>query len=140
MRLAILDDYQRAALGLADWDSLGARVEVQSFHEWIGDEDALVERLSDFEIIVAMRERTRFPRTLLERLPKLKLLVTTGMRNVAIDVKAATELGILVTGTSLLTYPTAELTWVSSSHWREIFLSSIKRCAKAAGRPSWALA
>lgn len=111
MRLAILDDYQRAALGLADWDSLGARVEVQSFHEWIGDEDALVERLSDFEIIVAMRERTRFPRTLLERLPKLKLLVTTGMRNVAIDVKAATELGILVTGTSLLTYPTAELTW-----------------------------
>ena len=111
MRLAILDDYQKAALTLADWDSLGARIAVQSFHDWMGDEDALVERLSDFEIIVAMRERTRFPRTLLERLPKLKLLVTVGMRNVAIDVKAAAELGILVTGTSMLTHPTAELTW-----------------------------
>jgi phosphoglycerate dehydrogenase-like enzyme len=111
MRLAILDDYQKAALTLADWDSLGAMVVVQPFHDWIGDEDALVERLRDFEIIVAMRERTRFPRTLLERLPKLKLLVTVGMRNVAIDVKAATELGILVSGTSMLTHPTAELTW-----------------------------
>jgi len=111
MRLAILDDYQKAALTLADWDSLGPGVSMQPFHDWLGDEDALVERLREFEMIVAMRERTRFPRTLLERLPKLKLLVTTGMRNVAIDVKAAAELGILVTGTSLLTHPTAELTW-----------------------------
>src|SRR5277367_988581 len=111
MRLAILDDYQKLALTLADWDSLGGGVAVQPFHDWLGNENAMVERLREFEFIVAMRERTRFPRTLLERLPKLKLLVTVGRRNVAIDVKAAAELGILVTGTSMLTHPTAELTW-----------------------------
>src|SRR5262249_15845066 len=65
----------------------------------------------DFEVLVAMRERTQFPRSLLERLPRLKLLVTTGMRNVAIDSKAAAELGIVVCGTGMLTPPTAELTW-----------------------------
>lgn len=110
-RIAILDDYQKAALASGDWSSLGKGVSVQPFHDWLGNEDALVERLREFEIVVAMRERTQFSRTLIERLPKLKLLVTTGMRNVAIDMKAAAEKGIVVTGTSLLTYPTAELTW-----------------------------
>ena len=110
-RVAILDDYQSVALSLADWKSLGPEVSVQAFHERISGEDTLAKRLGDFQVIVAMRERTHFPRSLLERLPKLKLLVTTGMRNVAIDVKAAAEQGILVSGTSLLTPPTAELTW-----------------------------
>lgn len=110
-RVAILDDYQCAALGLADWKSLGPEVTVQGFHERLSGEDALAKGLGDFEVIVAMRERTHFPRSLLERLPKLKLLVTTGMRNVAIDAKAAAELGIVVSGTALLTPPTAELTW-----------------------------
>jgi phosphoglycerate dehydrogenase-like enzyme len=110
-RVAILDDYQDVALAVADWRSLGPEVAVQAFHERLSGDDALVKRLADFEVIVAMRERTQLPRSVLERLPKLKLLVTTGMRNVAIDAKAAAELGIVVSGTGLLTPPTAELTW-----------------------------
>ena len=110
-RVAILDDYQNVALAVADWRSLGPEVAVEAFHERLASEDTLVKRLADFEVIVAMRERTQLPRSVLERLPKLKLLVTTGMRNVAIDVKAAAELGIVVSGTGLLTPPTAELTW-----------------------------
>ena len=110
-RVAILDDYQDVALAVADWKSLGPEVTVEAFHERLGDEDGLVKRLADFEVIVAMRERTQCPRSVLERLPKLRLLVTTGMRNVAIDIKAAAELGIVVSGTGLLTPPTAELTW-----------------------------
>src|SRR5438445_4294122 len=110
-RVAILDDYQRVALSLADWKSLGPEVTVQAFHERLSGEDTLAKRLGDFEVIVAMRERTHFPWSLLERLPNLKLLVTTGMRNVAIDSKAAAELGIVVSGTGMLTPPTAELTW-----------------------------
>ncbi|MGA2992410.1 MAG: D-2-hydroxyacid dehydrogenase family protein [Candidatus Korobacteraceae bacterium] len=111
MRLAILDDYQHAALTLADWDSLKPAVTVQAFYDTLTSEDALAERLRDFEIIVAMRERTKFPRTLIERLPKLKLLVTTGWRNVAIDQKATAERGIPVCGTHMLHATTAELTW-----------------------------
>jgi phosphoglycerate dehydrogenase-like enzyme len=110
-RVAILDDYQDVALAVANWRSLGPGVTVEAFHEKLGGEDALVRRLADFEVIVAMRERTQFPRSVLERLPKLKLMVTTGMRNVAIDAKAAADLGIVVSGTGLLTPPTAELTW-----------------------------
>src|SRR5207245_6240489 len=75
------------------------------------DAGAVAARLADFEAVVAMRERTAFPRALLERLPKLKLLVTTGMRNASIDVAAATARGIVVCGTAGLPYPTAELTW-----------------------------
>lgn len=109
--VAILDDYQGVALSLAEWEKLGTNVRVHSFHERLLGEDNLAERLRDFEVIVAMRERTHFPRSLLERLPNLRLLVTTGMRNVAIDSKAAAELGIVVSGTGMLTPPTAELTW-----------------------------
>jgi phosphoglycerate dehydrogenase-like enzyme len=111
MRLAILDDYQNAALAMADWNILLPTVEVQTFHDTLASEDSVAERLRDFEIIVAMRERTPFRQTLLERLPKLKLLVTTGMVNASIDLKAAAERGIVVCGTSVLRHPTAELTW-----------------------------
>jgi phosphoglycerate dehydrogenase-like enzyme len=110
-RVAILDDYQGVALSSADWKSLGPEVTVEAFHESLSGEDFLAERLGDFEVIVAMRERTQLPGSLLGRLPRLKLLVTTGMRNVAIDVRAAATLGIVVCGTDLLTPPTAELTW-----------------------------
>ena len=110
-RVAILDDYQRVALSIADWSILGAGVSVQPFHERIGSEDAVAERLRNFDVIVAMRERTPFPRTLIERLPALKLLVTTGRRNAAIDVHAASARGIVVSGTSTLSAPPVELTW-----------------------------
>jgi phosphoglycerate dehydrogenase-like enzyme len=111
MRVAILDDYQGVALKMADWSVLPADIKIQVFTDHLSDENAVAERLKDFEIIVAMRERTPFPKTLLERLPRLKLLVTTGTRNASIDMEAAAKLGIVVSGTGLLIQPTAELTW-----------------------------
>ncbi|HEY2734597.1 MAG TPA: D-2-hydroxyacid dehydrogenase family protein [Polyangiales bacterium] len=111
LRVAILDDYQDVALSLADWSSLAPSAKVRAFRDHVSDEAALVERLVDFDVIVAMRERTPFPRSLLHRLPKLRLLVTTGMRNAAIDVAAANERGIVVSGTDGLPYPTSEMTW-----------------------------
>ena len=111
MNVAVLDDYQDVARSMADWNSLGDDVRVQIFHDHLSEERALVDRLGGFEAIVAMRERTPFPRSLLEALPHLRLLVTTGMRNASIDLEAATGLGITVCGTQGLGYPTAELTW-----------------------------
>ena len=110
-RLAILDDYQKVALQMADWKSLGPAVTVEVFHDTLTDQDALAERLGGFEIIVAMRERTPFRSALLERLGKLKLLVTTGVRNASIDLKAAAERGIMVCGTEVVSSSTVELTW-----------------------------
>jgi phosphoglycerate dehydrogenase-like enzyme len=82
-RVAILDDYQGVALSSADWKSLGPEVTVQAFHERLSGEGLLAERLADFEAIVVMRERTHLPGSVLQRLPKLRLLVTTGMINAA---------------------------------------------------------
>jgi len=110
-RVAILDDYQGVALSIADWPSLGAGVSVHPFHERLGREDDIAERLRNFDVVVAMRERTPFPGSLIERLPNLKLLVTTGRRNAAIDVSAAMARGIVVCGTSTLSAPPVELTW-----------------------------
>jgi phosphoglycerate dehydrogenase-like enzyme len=111
-RVAILDDYQGVALKMADWSVLPTDYQVQSFNDHLTELDALVQRLRDFEIITCMRERTPFGRDLLQRLPNLRLLVTTGMRNAAIDLKAATDLGILVCGTAGgPDAPPAELTW-----------------------------
>ena len=110
-RVAVLDDYQNVALEMADWSILPANTEVQVFREHLAHPQALVERLQDFDIVVAMRERTPFPRTILERLRHLRLLITTGMRNASIDLQAASDCGILVCGTEGLPYPTAELTW-----------------------------
>lgn len=110
-RVAVLDDYQGCALQMADWNAVSSQAEIQVFRDHLQEEEALIERLRDFDIIVAMRERTPFPRSLLERLPQLRLLVTTGMRNASIDLQAATDCGILVCGTAGLPYPTAELTW-----------------------------
>src|SRR5262249_45562345 len=110
-RVAILDDYQNVARRMADWASLPAGTEVVVFADHLSGTDAVAKRLADFDAVVAMRERTPFPRALLERLPKLRLLVTTGMRNASIDVAAAIECGVTVCGTAGLPYPTAELTW-----------------------------
>ena len=110
-RIAVLDDYQGCALQMADWSQLLSWNQVLVFQDHLSDYESLVERLKDFEIVVAMRERTPFPRTMLERLPRLRLLVTTGMRNASLDMQAATDCGIMVCGTEGLTYPTAELAW-----------------------------
>ena len=109
--MAILDDYQGAAPSAGPWASLGDAVSVTAFDDHVADDDALIERLAPFEIVVAMRERTPFPRARLERLPGLKLLVTTGRANASIDMDAARELGVVVAGTGSLVSPTAELTW-----------------------------
>jgi phosphoglycerate dehydrogenase-like enzyme len=111
VRCAILDDYQGVALRYGDWNAVKAKAEVHVFNEHIEDRDALARAIGDCEIVVAMRERTRFDRELFARLPKLKLLVTTGMVNAAIDLKAAAEHGVTVCGTGGVPYPTAELTW-----------------------------
>jgi phosphoglycerate dehydrogenase-like enzyme len=110
-RIAVLDDYQSAAAGFADWSLVPGPVDVVEFADHLADEDALADRLTPFEVVVAMRERTPFPRTLLERLPHLRLLVTTGRRNASIDVAAAAERGITVCGTGSHAAGPFELTW-----------------------------
>jgi len=111
VRVAILDDYQRVALEMADWSGLPADVKVDSFPDHLADESLLVQRLKDYDVIIGMRERTPMPRSLLEQLPSLKLLITTGMGNASFDMAAATELGITVAGTQGGGAGTAELTW-----------------------------
>lgn len=111
MKLAILDDYQGTAKDLTDWSQLPAGTEVEFFQDHIVDEDKLVERLKDFDIVQGMRERTPFTRSLLSRLPKLRLLITTGRRNASFDMAAASELGITVCGTNGGGEGPTELTW-----------------------------
>lgn len=110
-KLAILDDYQGVALELADWTPLDGDVEITVFREHLGDEDAVAKALADFEIVCIMRERTPFPASLLEKLPKLEHLFTSGIRNRSIDLAAAQARGIAVTGTATAGHPTPELTW-----------------------------
>jgi phosphoglycerate dehydrogenase-like enzyme len=107
MRIALLDDYQRVAMKMADWGMLDA--EVVPFHEHIADPDDLVRTLQPYDVVMLVRERTKFPRAVIERLPNLKLIVTAAMWNVAIDIEAATELGIQVSGTGDWGHATAEL-------------------------------
>jgi phosphoglycerate dehydrogenase-like enzyme len=110
LRCAILDDYQNVALELADWSTLGDRIDVTVFDKPFASGDEAAAALKDFEIVCAMRERTPFPRTLFEALPKLKLLITSGMRNAAIDLAAAKAQGVTVCGTAMVGNPTAGLT------------------------------
>ena len=110
-KLAILDDYQRVALEMADWSGLAGDVDITVFDNNLASLDAVAARLAPFTILAAMRERTPFPRALLEKLPNLKLLVTTGMRNGAIDMRAAAEHGVTVCGTGGQTASTVEMIW-----------------------------
>jgi phosphoglycerate dehydrogenase-like enzyme len=108
-RIAVLDDYQQVALEMADWSRLQAGNEIKVFTTPFADADAAITALADFEVLAIMRERTGFGRAVLERLPKLKLLVTTGHRNAAIDMQAAADRGIVVCGTEAPGHATAEL-------------------------------
>ncbi|WP_236669473.1 D-2-hydroxyacid dehydrogenase family protein, partial [Streptomyces antimycoticus] len=111
LRCAVLDDYQDVALSAADWSGVLDAVEVVPFHEHIAGEEAVAEAIGDCEIVVIMRERTPFPASLFARLPRLKLLVTTGMRNASVDLEAAAHHGVTVCGTGGAPEPTTELTW-----------------------------
>jgi phosphoglycerate dehydrogenase-like enzyme len=124
MRLSILDDYQRVALDMADWGPLRARgVEIVVEHEPFSGEDAAARALAGSEIVAAMRERTPFPKSLVDRLPKLKLLITTGMRNASFDMAALRDRGVVVCGTEGGGLDTAELSW-------GLILGAVRRIAE----------
>lgn len=111
LRCAILDDYQDAALSRGDFGKLADKVAFTVFREHIAETGALLERLAAFDIVIAMRERTRFDAERLAGLPNLKLLITTGMRNASIDLDAAARHGVTVCGTDSFSGSAAELTW-----------------------------
>jgi phosphoglycerate dehydrogenase-like enzyme len=111
MKIAILDDYQNVALEMADWSALSKRAEITVFNDRVSDPSALVERVLPFDVICVMRERTPLPREVLQYLPRLRPIASTGPRNASIDMAAARELGIAVSHTGYSSSPTIELTW-----------------------------
>ncbi|HET7911049.1 MAG TPA: D-2-hydroxyacid dehydrogenase family protein [Pseudolabrys sp.] len=106
VRAAILDDYQNVAMGFADWSPVGKDVEIKVFNKPFGSQDEAIKALQGFAVVVGMRERTPFPRKVIEALPDLKLLITTGARNNSFDIKACAERGITVCGTGGVGSPT----------------------------------
>ena len=111
MKVAILDDYQNVALRLADWSAVRRHAEITVFNDHIADPSGVVERLRPFDAICVMRERTPLTREILQQLPNLKLIASTGPRNASINSQAATDLGIAVTATGYDSTPTIEFTW-----------------------------
>jgi phosphoglycerate dehydrogenase-like enzyme len=111
LRCAVLDDFQTVATEIADWSPVSEDVDVVSFAEHFPDEDSLAKALADFDIVVTLRERVPFPASLLARLPRLKLLIASGMRNSVIDYAAAEAHGVTVCGTASSSTPPVELTW-----------------------------
>ncbi|MYX45666.1 D-2-hydroxyacid dehydrogenase family protein [Streptomyces sp. SID89] len=111
LRCAVLDDFQNAATTFADWSPLSDRVEVVTYDEHFTTEDALAAAIADADIVVTLRERVPFPASLLDRLPRLKLLIASGMRNSVIDYAAARANGVTVCGTESAGTPPVELTW-----------------------------
>jgi phosphoglycerate dehydrogenase-like enzyme len=110
-KIAVLDDYQGVALKLADWSAVTARAEVDVFVDHLSDADAVAARLLPYDIVCVMRERTPLGAALIERLPNLKLIASTGPRNASIDLKAAAARAIAVVHTGYFGSPTVELTW-----------------------------
>jgi phosphoglycerate dehydrogenase-like enzyme len=110
-RIAVLDDYQDVALSLADWSVLDARAAVTVFNDHLAYPAAVIERLQLFDIVCVMRERTPMTRTIIENLPKLRVIASTAGRNASIDLKAAEERGVQVVHTGYTSSPTIELTW-----------------------------
>jgi phosphoglycerate dehydrogenase-like enzyme len=111
VKVAILDDYQNAALQMADWSPLAGRATITVFNDHLNDPDAVAARLAPFEVVCVMRERTPLTRGLLERLPRLKLIASTGFINASIDLQAAREQGIAIAHTGYDSTPTIEMTW-----------------------------
>jgi len=110
-RVAVLDDYQNVALASADWSALDGRVSVTVFNDHLADPDAVVARLRPFEIVCVMRERTPMTRAIIEQLPSLRLIASTGPGNASIDLAAAAERLVQVVHTGYWSAPTVELTW-----------------------------
>ncbi|GAA4337816.1 D-2-hydroxyacid dehydrogenase family protein [Variovorax defluvii] len=111
LKIAILDDYQRVARSMADWSEVEKFAELHVFHDHEPDEDRVVERLLPFDVVCVMRERTPLPRSVIERLPRLRMIASTGPVNRSIDRRAAEERGISVMATGYASQPAAEMTW-----------------------------
>jgi phosphoglycerate dehydrogenase-like enzyme len=111
VKAAILDDYQRVALSMADWSPLNGRVDITVFNDHIRDVEKLIDRLAPFDVVCVMRERTPLTRNIIERLPNLKLIASTGPTNASIDLDAAAERDIKVVHTEYSSTPTIEFTW-----------------------------
>ena len=125
MKVAILDDYQDVALRLADWSAVRRRAEITVFNDHLADPAAVAERLRPFDVVCVLRERTPLSRDILQQLPRLKLIASTGPRNAAIDMRAAAERGIVVTATGYESTPTIELSWA-------LILASARHLAREA--------
>src|SRR5258708_7523574 len=110
-KIVVLDDYQNVALESADWSVLHDRAEITVFQDHLADPDAVIERLLPFDVVCVMRERTPLPRNVIERLPNLKLIASTGSGNATIDVAAASKHWIAVVHTGYRSDPTIEFTW-----------------------------
>jgi len=110
-KIAVLDDYQNAAMASADWSVLGRRADITVFEDHLADPEAVIERLLPFDVICLMRERSPLPRNIIERLPNLKLIASTGAGNASIDVAAAGDCGIEVVHTGYRSDPAIEFTW-----------------------------
>jgi phosphoglycerate dehydrogenase-like enzyme len=110
-RIAVLDDYQNVALSMADWSQLDGQATVTVFNDHLSGSDAVVARLQPFDVVCVMRERTPLTRTIIEHLPRLRLIASTGRRNASVDLEAAKERGIEVVHTGYSSSPTIELTW-----------------------------
>src|SRR6202051_1781171 len=111
LKIAILDDYQNVALSMADWSTVAQRADITVFSDHIDQADALIEGPLPFDVICVMRERTPLRRDIIERLPRLRFIASTGPRNISIDMVAANERGIVVANTGYRSTPTIELTW-----------------------------
>jgi phosphoglycerate dehydrogenase-like enzyme len=111
MKIAVLDDYQGVALKLADWSAIAQRAQIDVFNDHLSDAGAVVGRLLPYDVVCVMRERTPLKRDIIERLPNLKLIASTGPRNASIDLEAAAAHGIKVVHTGYFGSPTVELTW-----------------------------
>jgi phosphoglycerate dehydrogenase-like enzyme len=111
VNVAVLDDYQGVALSVVDWSAVSDRANITVFRDHLADEGTVGERLASFDVICVMRERTAMPASLLERLPRLKLICSTGLANASIDLDAAAKRGITVAHTGYTSAPTIELTW-----------------------------
>ncbi len=138
VQIAVIDDWQNVASGVVDWSVLASVGQVHFLHDYPADTATLIERLQGFEVICVMRERTTFDRALLQGLPRLKLLVTGGMRNAAIDIPAAKALGIQVGGTDSYKHAAPELTWALIMASTRNLLAEANSLRAGVGKWAWA--
>ena len=119
IKVAVLDDYQNVTHHFANWEKLSEKIELKIFNEYIGDDPNLSEKLSDYDVLCLMRERTPLPGTLINKLPNLKLVITSGMWNASVDAETLKEKNIIYCGTETKIHSTAELAWaLIMNSWR----------------------